>query len=102
MTRGLGDSSTYEDTRDDGASARYGCTMRAEIVSGITADPEVAFGKPVIAGTRVPAALILGQLAAGVAEAELCSEYELSPEQLRAAIRYGAWLAEQDCVRAVS
>jgi len=31
-----------------------------------------------IAGTRVPAALILGQLAAGVAEAKLCAEYDLS------------------------
>ncbi len=74
--------------------------MGIEIVPGITADPEVAFGKPVIAGTRVPAALILGQLGAGVPEAELCSEYELTPDQLRAALRYGAWLAEQDSIRA--
>jgi uncharacterized protein (DUF433 family) len=29
--------------------------MTAEIVQGITADPKVAFGKPVIAGTRTPA-----------------------------------------------
>jgi uncharacterized protein (DUF433 family) len=75
--------------------------MRAEIVPGITADPEVAFGKPVIAGTRIPAALILGQLAAGVSESELCAEYDLTPDQLRAAVRYGAWLAEQDSVRVV-
>lgn len=76
--------------------------MRIEIVPGITADPEVAFGKPVIAGTRVPAALILGQLGAGVTESEICSEYDLTPEQLRAALRYAAWLAEQDSVRAAS
>jgi uncharacterized protein (DUF433 family) len=75
--------------------------MRAQIVVGITADPEVAFGKPVIEGTRIPAALILAQLAAGVSEAELCAQYELSPDQVRATIRYGAWLAEQDSVRAV-
>jgi len=74
--------------------------MRSEIVPGITADPEVAFGKPVIAGTRVPAAVIIGQLAAGVPEAELCNDYELTPEQVRAALRYAAWLAERDSVRA--
>jgi len=74
--------------------------MRTEIVPGITADPEVAFGKPVIEGTRISAALIIGQLAAGISEDELCREYELRPEQLRAALRYAAWLAEQDSVRA--
>ena len=74
--------------------------MRSEIVPGITADPEVAFGKPVIAGTRVPAAVIIGQLAAGVPEGELCNDYELTPEQVRAALRYAAWLAERDSVRA--
>ena len=76
--------------------------MRVEIVPGITADPDVAFGKPVIAGTRVPAALILGQLGAGVAESMVCTEYDLTPDQLRAAMRYAAWLAEQDSVRAAS
>ena len=74
--------------------------VATEIVPGITADQRVAFGKPVIAGTRVPAALVLGQLAAGVPEPELCSEYDLTPEQIRAAVRYGAWLAEQEMVRA--
>jgi uncharacterized protein (DUF433 family) len=74
--------------------------MAVEIVPGVTADSQIAFGKPVIAGTRVPVALVLGQLAGGVAIAELCSEYDLTPEQVRAALRYGAWLAEQETVRA--
>ena len=66
--------------------------MVNEIVPGITADPDVAFGKPVIAGTRVPAVVVIGQLAAGLSEAELCAEYDLTPDQLRAALRYAAWL----------
>jgi uncharacterized protein (DUF433 family) len=74
--------------------------MTAEIVPGVTADPQIAFGKPVIAGTRVPAALVLGQLAGGLGVAELCAEYGLTPDQVRAAMRYGAWLAEQETVRA--
>jgi uncharacterized protein (DUF433 family) len=74
--------------------------MAVEIVPGVTADPQVSFGKPVIAGTRVPVALVLGQLGSGVPIAELCAEYDLTPEQVQAAIRYGAWLAEQETVRA--
>jgi uncharacterized protein (DUF433 family) len=74
--------------------------MAIEIVPGVTADAQVAFGKPVIAGTRVPAALVLGQLAGGLGVAELCAEYDLTPDQVRAAMRYGAWLAEQENVRA--
>jgi uncharacterized protein (DUF433 family) len=66
--------------------------MRAEIVPGVTADPKVAFGKPVIAGTRTPVAVVLGQLAAGPSEQEVCAEHDLTKLQIRAALRYGAWL----------
>jgi len=51
-----------------------------EIVPGVTADAAVAFGKPVIAGTRIPVALILGQLAGRVSEQEICAEYDLVPD----------------------
>lgn len=70
--------------------------MATEIVPGITADPERAFGRPVIAGTRVSAAQVLGLLAAGRSEAEVCAEYELRSDQLRAVLRYAAWLANQN------
>lgn len=71
-----------------------------EIVPGITADPARAFGKPVIAGARVPAATVLGLLAAGRPEAEILAEYDLTTEQLRAVFRYAAWLASQQSLRA--
>jgi uncharacterized protein (DUF433 family) len=48
-----------------------------ESAPGIVVDPEVAHGKPVIAGTRIAVALILGQLAAGVPYDELEREYGL-------------------------
>jgi uncharacterized protein (DUF433 family) len=76
--------------------------MAAEIVPGVTADPQVAFGKPVIAGTRTPVAAILGELAAGVSEQKLRAEYDLSEQQIRAALRYGAWLAEHEVIRATA
>jgi uncharacterized protein (DUF433 family) len=71
-----------------------------EIVPGITADPSLAFGKPVIAGTRVPAATVLGFLAAGRPEIEILAEYDLTTEQIRATLRYAAWLASQQSLRA--
>lgn len=71
-----------------------------EIVPGITADPARAFGKPVTAGTRVPAATVLGLLAAGRSEAEILAEYDLTSEQIRAVLRYAAWLASQQSLRA--
>lgn len=71
-----------------------------EIVPGITADPSRAFGKPVIAGTRVPAATVLGLLADGRPEAEIRSEYDLTGDQIRAVFRYAAWLASHQALRA--
>ena len=47
--------------------------MAVEIVPGVTADPQVAFGKPVIAGTRVLVATVLGQLGGGAPIAQLCA-----------------------------
>jgi uncharacterized protein (DUF433 family) len=73
--------------------------MATEIVPGVTADHEVAFGKPVLAGTRVPVALVLGQLAEGVPADEIRSEYDLTDDQIRAALRYAAWLSNQEAVR---
>jgi uncharacterized protein (DUF433 family) len=71
----------------------------AEIVAGVTANADVSFGKPVIAGTRVPVAVVLDHLGAGMPEAEICREYDLTAEQVRAALRYAAWLAGQESLR---
>lgn len=72
----------------------------SEIVPGIVADPAHAFGKPVIAGTRVPAALVLNLLAAGRPDSEILAEYDLTTEQIRAVLRYAAWLASHQSLRA--
>ncbi len=37
-----------------------------EIAPRITVDERVAFGKPVIKGTRIPVELVIGQLAGGM------------------------------------
>jgi uncharacterized protein (DUF433 family) len=69
-------------------------SMMVEIVPGITRDSERAFDKPVIAGTRVAAAQVLASLASGRSEAEIRAEHQLTPEQIRAVLRYAAMLAD--------
>jgi uncharacterized protein (DUF433 family) len=60
-------------------------TKRIEI------NPAVMLGKPVIRGTRITVELILRKLAEGATENELVEDYpHLTPEDIRAAIAYGA------------
>jgi uncharacterized protein (DUF433 family) len=73
-----------------------------EIAPGIAVDPEVAHGKPVIAGTRIPVALVLGQLAAGVSYEELEREYGLQKQQALNALAYAAQLVASESVYAVA
>ncbi|MBI3607174.1 MAG: DUF433 domain-containing protein [Nitrospirae bacterium] len=69
---------------------------REKILQRISIDPAVCFGKPCIRGTRIWVSLILDNLAEGVSEAELLSEYPgLAPADIRAAIAYGAEMARE-------
>lgn len=77
-------------------------TQPVEIFPGITVDPQVIHGKPVIAGTRIPVALVLGQLAGGVSFEELEREYGLTKEQAQAAIGYAAQLVASETVYAIA
>lgn len=64
--------------------------VAGEVYPGITVDPSIVHGKPVITGTRVPVVLVLGQLTAGETVESVCANYDLTPEQVRAAIGYAA------------
>lgn len=65
----------------------------------ISSDPNVCFGKPCIRGTRIWVSLILDNLADGVTEAELLGAYpQLKPEDVRAAMAYGAEAARERIV----
>jgi uncharacterized protein (DUF433 family) len=65
----------------------------------ITADPEVFGGKPCIRGMRFPVSRLLGLLAAGETEASILESYPfLEPEDLRAALRYAAFLSEEQVI----
>jgi len=62
----------------------------------IIIDAELQHGKPVIRGTRVPVARILGGLAGGMTFDDICREYDVSAEDIRAAIQYAEELVERE------
>ncbi len=61
-----------------------------EVYPGVVSDSEVLGGEAVIKGTRVPVSLILGHLAGGMSIEELIYEYDLTIEDIRAALGYAA------------
>jgi uncharacterized protein (DUF433 family) len=65
----------------------------------IVIDPEIQHGKPIIRGTRVPVARILGGLAGGMTTEEIMREYEVSEEDIRAALNYATELLDADVFR---
>jgi uncharacterized protein (DUF433 family) len=62
----------------------------------IVIDPAICHGKPVVAGTRVPVTVVVGSLAGGMTMEEVQREYRLTPDDIRAALRYVGELAEQE------
>ena len=72
-----------------------------EIAPGIEINPAKKSGKPVIAGTRVPVELILGKLANGMLYEDIISEYDLTKDQILAALQYAANILSEEEIRMV-
>ena len=64
-----------------------------EVFPGITMNPDARFGKPCVAGTRMDVATVVGLIAAGETVETVASEYQLTNEQVRAALGYAAHVA---------
>ena len=62
----------------------------------IVLDPQVCHGKPIIRGTRLPVTVVVGSLAGGMTFEDVKREYDLSDEDIRAALKYVAELANQE------
>jgi len=62
----------------------------------IIIDPEIQHGKPVIRGTRVPVARIVGGLAGGMTMEEIIREYEVAVEDVLAALNYAAEIIDAE------
>lgn len=76
--------------------------MAKEIFPGVTVDPQVVHGRPVVAGTRVPVEVVIGELAGGSSFEDIMQDYHLTDEQIRAALGYAAQMLSSTTVYAAS
>ncbi len=104
----------WQERRNDGAAlsltspARFatihptkGDPRMTEIAPRITVDENIRFGKPVIQGTRVPVDLVVGKLAGGMTIEEVMEEYDLTREDVLAALAYAARVVADEQIRIV-
>ncbi len=62
----------------------------------ITLDPQVMGGKPCLRGLRVTVGTVVGLVASGTSFAEILRLYPyLEEDDIRAALSYAAWRAEE-------
>lgn len=54
----------------------------------IVIDPKICHGKPVIRATRTPVAIVVGSLAGGMTFEEIQADYDLTPDDIRAALAF--------------
>ena len=67
-----------------------------EIMERITADPLIMGGKPCIRGMRVTVGMVVGLVACGEPEEAILKHYPyLEKEDIRCALAYAAWRAEE-------
>lgn len=70
--------------------------MSGAVHERITHDPSVMGGRPCIRGLRVTVGTIVGLLASGHDEAHILELYPyLEQDDIRAALSYAAWRAEE-------
>ena len=67
----------------------------------IVIDPKICHGKPVIRGTRTPVAIVVGSLAGGDTFETIQREYDITADDIRAALAFAAELVEQQYHRAL-
>lgn len=69
---------------------------RSNLLSRISTNPTICFGKPCIKGHRIWVSLILDFLASGMTIAEIIDDYpQLEAEDILACIAYGAEMSRE-------
>jgi uncharacterized protein (DUF433 family) len=68
-----------------------------ETLDRITFDSRTMGGCACIRGMRIPVSIIVGQFAHGAISEEIPAGYpDLEPEDLKQALRYAAWLTQEE------
>jgi uncharacterized protein (DUF433 family) len=70
----------------------------------IQVNPKIAFGKPVVAGTRVPVYMVLELVEAGYTPKQIIDDFypTLTEEAVRACIRYATELTKNEEIHFVT
>jgi uncharacterized protein (DUF433 family) len=76
-------------------------TAERLIAKGITVDPNVCLGKPVVQGSRVPISVVLEQLALGGSVEEVAGEYGVREQDVLAVLRYAYEVIAAEDVKAI-
>ncbi|MBW4052907.1 MAG: DUF433 domain-containing protein [Proteobacteria bacterium] len=61
----------------------------------VVIDSAIYYGRPVIRGTRLPVTIVVGSLAGGMLFAEIEREYDITADDIRAALRFVMELVQQ-------
>ena len=78
-------------------------TSKDELLSRITARPDVFGGKPIVRDMRISVELVLSLLSQGATQEELREDYPgLEPEDIRACIAYAHMVIAGDSLARVS
>jgi len=64
----------------------------------INIDTEIQHGKPVLKGTRIPIAIIIGSLAGGMSYEEVIEEYAVTRQQILTALAYFSELLNYETI----
>jgi len=72
-----------------------------EIAPGIEINEKVHFGKPVIKNTRVPVELIIGKLSTGMSFEDIIKEYEITRQDILAALGYASKILSSEEVKVI-
>jgi uncharacterized protein (DUF433 family) len=75
--------------------------IEAEWRARINIDPEIQGGRPVVNGTRVPLYVLVGSLAGGDSAEQICEDYNVTYDDLRAALAFAAELLAEKRAHAV-
>ncbi len=65
-----------------------------EVYPGITTDPAIRFGKPCVTATTIDVATVLGRFAAGDKVEAIQEDFQLTRDQVMAALDHATHIAE--------
>jgi uncharacterized protein (DUF433 family) len=75
--------------------------MAIQLARRVVVDPAIRSGRPIIEGTRVPVELVVAKLAGGMTQEEVAAEYDITVDDIRAALSYAAQVLASDEIRGV-